>query len=250
MMKCYNCDHQLNKLEKQCPHCHAKLDKKDYDLPKTDPILKEITTIQEFARFIGLFYIKSIILLIISLISITVAIILFAKYHSRAGYMIGAFIFVITFSLYLEMRKVEIYYNDFKKGKNKYIILYPIKTEHNVIVCDASDRILNRHVLNQRLHAYDKLENKISLLRFNTFKFLHPQKLKLFYKKHKFYERFFNPKTRHFIKTLDYDDNSYVKLEGNVHGFLITNKGVITVYNEPKITRKYFKTDNKNAIVQ
>jgi hypothetical protein len=240
-MKCYNCDHKLNKLEKLCPNCHARLEKSDYNLKSTDQILKEITNIREFAKFIGLYYIKSIILLFIALFSMGIAIFLFAKYNSRGGYMIGAFIFVIAFSLFLEMRKVEIFYQDFKKQNNKYIILYPFKTEHTVIVCDASDQIVNSHVLDQRLNAYEKLDNNIMLLRFNTFKFLHPQRVKLFYKKAKFHDRHFNPQTRHFIKTLDYDDNSYVKLEGNIHGFLITDKGAITVYNEPKITNKYFK---------
>lgn len=248
-MKCYNCDETI-KMERACPKCHARIDRSDYELDSTDKILKDIKTKRDFAHFIGLFYLNSLIFLVLSIASLGIGFYMFIVKENNMAYIIGALIFIVLFNYFIEMRRVESFYKDFQKGENKYYILYPFRRERRIIVCDASDKIMDQSILNKRYNAYEKREDEVRLLRINSHRFLHPQKLKLFYTNEKFYKRHFSPDARHVLKTHNYDDESYVGVAGVASGFLMTKNGVITIYNTPKIAKKHLPDTRAKIFVK
>ncbi|MDF9867127.1 hypothetical protein OKW22_000688 [Bacilli bacterium PM5-3] len=250
-MKCYNCN-SIIEMQPTCPVCKTKIDKSDYELESTKKILSKIKTIKDFAHFIGLFYVKSIILLIVAIVAIVVAnyFLFFADNSifikdsasfmawNRVAYMVLALVFVLAFNYYLEMRKVEVFYRDFEKNKNKYYIIWPFKTEYRSIIGDANEYIPNVKIMKKRYRAYEKRDKDVRLLRFNSYKLFHPQKPKLFMSKENFLNKHFDPKARHYLKTDNYDDESFVLTEGTIHGFLYMNNSVITLFNTPKLTKQ------------
>ncbi|MEG0283741.1 MAG: hypothetical protein RR543_02805 [Erysipelotrichales bacterium] len=248
-MKCYNCDKTI-KMDRTCPYCHARIDRGEYELDSTNKILRDIKTKKDFARFIGLFYLNSYIFLALSIISLAAGFYMYMEKDNVIGYIFGALIFLIFFNYFIEMRRVESFYRDFQKGENKYYVLYPFRRERRVIVCDASDKILKQSILDKRYSAYEKREDEIRLLRVNSHKFLHPQKLKLFYTKEKFYKRHFNEDAKHLLKTHNSDDESYVGVAGVASGFLMTKNGVITIYNTPKLARNYLPDTRAKIFVK
>jgi len=240
-MKCYNCNQVFESLPKACPKCKHKVDEKEYRLKDTSEILKSISSIKDFAHFIGLFYVKAPIFLVIAIVAMIVGILGWRFLDSREMYMVFAFAAIIAFNFFLEMKKVENFYKDYQLGENKYIILYTFNSEGRSFVSDAMDKVINdSDILKQRNHAYENTDKSQRFLRFKTFGMYHPQKPKLFMKKDKFYTKFFNPDARHFIKTGNYDDESFVLYQGALHGFLISKNGIITVFNTPKLTKEFF----------
>jgi hypothetical protein len=233
----------------QCPVCRTKIDEKDYELDSTRKILSQVKTIQEFARFIGLFYIKSYLMLLLALIFIAAAFVvllyggagLFDEYMgwNRITYIALAFIAILCFNWYLEMRKVEVYYKDFQVNNNTYFIFWPFKSEFKTIMNDASTKIPNNNIMKKRHNAYEKkAKDGERILRFNSVRLFHPQKPKLFHTKKFFYDKFIEPGTKHILITGDYKDESFVLVEGAIHGFLIMDNSIITIYNTPGITKK------------
>lgn len=235
-MKCYNCDSIIS-MKPKCPVCNTKIEKEDYELSSTKIILDRITNIKEFANFIGLFYIKSWILLSIAIVAIVIAIYFYFFLHNNGGYILAALVFIFALNFYFEMRKVETFYADFQRGKNHYYILWPFRTMYRSIFMDANENIPNKKIMRKRNHAYESRNPEIRILRFNSFKLLHPQKPKLFNTKKTFIEKHFDTKLRHYLKTDNYDDESFVITEGTVHGFLFTDRGVITIFNTPQLTK-------------
>lgn len=258
-MKCYNCNsiivenepqnehRDLNVIPRQCPVCHATMVKEEYQCPLTSNILKEIKTIKDFGKFIGLFHVPSIALLVLAIVSLAVGIYFFATYTNRVVYMVLAFIAIVSFNFFLEMRKVEAFYKDFQKNKNRYIIAYAFKSEVRTFIADCQEAIPNDHIMKQRLNAYERRDKDIRLLRFKTYGMFHPQKPKLFNKKEDFFARHMNPKYRHFIRTGNYDDSSFIAFEGSIHGFLVMDSGIITIFNIPKLTKVYM-SDKRNLL--
>ncbi|MDL2211781.1 hypothetical protein LJB88_02775 [Erysipelotrichaceae bacterium OttesenSCG-928-M19] len=247
-MKCYNCNSIIT-MQNKCPVCGTSIKKEDYNLPSTKKILNKVKTIKEFAHFIGMFYVRSLYLLIGAIIAAAAAL-FFLQYPvdasatgevafmawNRIAYMVLAVVFILFFNYYLEMRKIETFYKDYQKNENSYYILWPFKTEYRSIICDASDKIPDTHIMKKRFTAWQNRDKEVRHLRFNSYKLFHVQKAKLFYTKENFYKKHFDPRERHYLKTFDYDDESYVIIEGTVHGFLMTKNSVITIFNTPKVT--------------
>ncbi|WP_423364258.1 hypothetical protein [Mycoplasma sp. P36-A1] len=248
-MKCYNCDAVMPQIQRLCPVCHVSMEREDYyNLQKTKKILDNIKDIKDFAHFIGLFYVKSIILLIVAVVAILSAVYAFVVHGNRILYMVLAVVFVFAFNFFLEMKKVESFYADFKKGNNRYVIAYPFKNEFRTFIADCMESIPNDRILRQRLNAYNKRDKEIRTLRFKTFGLFHPQKPKLFTpKKEDFFKKHMNPEAKHFIKTGNYDDESYIAFEGTIHGFLVMDSGLVTLLNIPKVT-KDFTADKRNLL--
>ncbi len=241
-MKCYNCDSVIN-MQPKCPVCNTKIEKEDYELKSTKSVLDKITNVKEFANFIGLFYIKSYILLAIAIVAAGVAIYLYFFLHNNGGYMLMAFIFILALNFYFEMRKVETFYKDYQRGNNKYYILWPFRTMYRSIFMDANEKIPNKKIMRKRNHAYENRNPDVRILRFNSFKLFHPQKPKLFNSKKTFINKHFDPNHKHYLKTDNYDHESFVVTEGTVHGFLYTDRGVITIFNTPKLTKEIIKNE-------
>lgn len=241
-MKCYNCDSVISMAAK-CPVCNTKIEKEDYDLKSTKKIVDKITNINEFTRFIGLFYMKSIYLISISILSAAVALYFYFVMNNNFGYMGFGFIAILAFNYYLEMRKTETFYKDFEKGKNHYYILWPFRTMYRSIYMDANEEIPTKKIMRKRNHAYENRDPELRILRFNSYKLFHPQKPKLFNTKEQFIKKHFDEKYNHYLKTNNYDHESYVIAEGTVHGFLFTDKGVITIFNTPDITKQVLNSD-------
>lgn len=241
-MKCYNCDNVIE-MKKSCPECGVRINPSDYNLKSTSKILNKINTIKDFANFIGLFYVKPLILLVAALAALGLGAYLLITYTNRVAYILLAVVFAICFNYFLEMRKIEAFYQDFTKHKNHYFILFPFKSEYRTIFCDANEQIPTSSIMKKRNHAYDNRKDNKRSLRFNSHKLLHPQKPKMFMTKEKFYKKHFDPSKKHVLKSFDYNDESYVAVEGTVHGFLIMDHGVITIYNTPKITKAYLSGD-------
>lgn len=237
-MKCYNCD-SIIEMQKQCPVCNIRIDAADYNLKPTSRIINKITNIKEFASFIGLFYVKPFILLFIAFASLGIGLYMFIAYTNRAAYIVLAVVFAIAFNYFMEMRKIETFYQDFQNNKNHYYILFPFKSVYRTIFCDANDHIPTASIMKKRYHAYENRKDKKRALRFNSFKILHPQKPKLFNLKNKFYKKHFNPDAKHILQTGNYEDQTYVGVEGTVHGFLVMSNSVITIFNTPKITKEF-----------
>ncbi|MDR3215352.1 MAG: hypothetical protein LBT75_03630 [Bacilli bacterium] len=252
-MKCYNCDEVMVELSNECPYCHARINKEDYNLVKTSKILNKITNVKEFARFIGLPYLKPVILLISAIICGMIAVFFFTRPASfttesstflvkeRIYYMIFTFIGILAFSFYLQFKKVDKFYHDFLAGDNHYFINFPLKAIVRSFICDAHEEIVTASLMKKRINYYDKRDKDVRLLHMNSHKFLHPQKVKLFNTKEKFYRRHFSANAQHVLKTYNADDESMLVVEGVIHGFLMTKSGVISIYNTPSITKKYFK---------
>lgn len=249
-MKCYNCDSIIT-MQPRCPVCNTRITKEDYDLPSTKKIISKIKTIKDYAHFIGLFYVKSWILLLAAMVSAGIGMYFLFNPESvnaagevsfmamnRILYMVFALIFVLCLNYSMEMRKVEAFYADFEKGKNTYYILWPFKTEYRSIFCDANEKIPNKEIMKKRHKAYEKKDKNIRDLRFNSYKLFHPQKPKLFNTKQRFFQKHFDDRYKHYLKTGNYDDESYVIIEGTVHGFLMTENSVIALFNTPKITKE------------
>ena len=243
-MKCYNCDSVIT-MQPTCPVCQAKIDKTEYELESTKKILKHVTDIKSFAKFIGLFYVKSYLLLAAAMLFMMAAFWSFSQGDlsnanfmqlNRVGYMVFAFIAILAFNFYLEMKKVETFYQDYQKQNNRYVIIWPFKTEYRTIFGDANEKIPTIAVMKRRSLAYEKRDPAMRVLRFNSFKLFHPQKPKLFQTKERFFTKHFDPRTTHYLKSGNYDDESYVLAEGVIHGFLIMENSVITIFNTPKIT--------------
>lgn len=241
-MKCYNCDNVIN-LQAKCPICHTKIEKEDYELKSTKKIIEKITNIKEFAHFIGLFYVKSVVLLSVAILSAVAAIYFYFVAHNNYAYMLLAFVFIVSLNFFFEMRKVETFYKDFERGKNKYYILWPFRTMYRSIFMDANEYIPTKKIMRKRNHSYENRDPEVRILRFNSFKFFHPQKPKLFNSKKVFMERHFDPRHNHYLKTDNYDHESFVITEGTVHGFLYTDRGVITIFNTPKLTKEILNNE-------
>lgn len=236
-MKCYNCDSIIT-MQPKCPVCSIKIDAKDYELTSSKVILEQIKNIKDFARFIGLFYFKPTLLILLAIIAGAAAIYFFASGY-RFVYMIGAFVAILAGNFANEMKKVERNYRDFQKGNNHYYILWPLKTEVRTFFCDANENLETKEVLRQRLHALEKRGKDTTFLRFNYTRLLHPHKPKLFMTKEIFFTKYFG-KNNHYLKTNNYEDESYVAVEGAIHGFLVMDEKVVTVYNTPSLSKEYF----------
>jgi len=243
-MKCYNCNQVFDTLPSQCPNCQIKINKKDYECVSTKTILDKIQSINDFAHFIGLFYVKPVIFLVVSILSMIIAISGWALLNQRLLYIIFAFIAVIAFNFFNEMRKVSSYYQDYLQNENDYIICFPFTNEKRLFISDAMDFIPNDKIMKQRLNAYTKNKENTRLLKFKTYGMYHPYKPKLFMQKDKFFTKFFDSQAKHFIKTENYDDESFVGFDGTLHGFLETKNGIITIFNIPKITKEVIKDTN------
>lgn len=243
-IKCHSCDNHLDATMKKCNKCGARVKQEDYDLIGTDSIIDNVKTIKDYANFIGMFYIKSPILLTIAIVSILVAFYFLLVLGNNWVYVSLALVFVLSFNFFLEMRKIERTYEDFKISDTKYYALWPIVLEKRTVFADASLQVMNKTVLEKRQQAYKKRESNERLLRFNTYRKFHPYKPKMFMSKDKFFEKFFNGDATHYIKSGNLDDESYVALEGMIHGFLVMQNNVICIYNIPDLTKQVLKDNN------
>lgn len=245
-MKCHSCDKQLDREIKKCNHCGITLKKEDYNLPSTKQIIDSIDSIKAYAHFIGMFYVKSIILLIIAIISALVSAYFILILHKNIIYVALMLIAITSFNYFLEMKKIEKTYQDFQLNSNKYYALWPILLEKKTVFADASLELVNKSVLEQRQKAYNKRNNKERLVRFNTYRIYHPYKPKMFMDKKVFYSKFFNKDTTHFLQSGNQKDETYVALEGMIHGFLIMSNYVVCIYNIPKKTKKLLQSTDTN----
>lgn len=241
-MKCYNCDSVIS-MQAKCPNCHTKIDKEDYELKSTKKIIDKISNINEFSKFIGLPYIKSLYLITVAIFAIAIAVYFYFIQNNNWAYMGFGFIAIVAFNYFLEMRKTETFYKDFEKGKNHYYILWPFRSMYRSIYMDANESIPNKKIMRKRNHSFESRDPELRVLRFNSYKFFHPQKPKLFNTKKQFLEKHFDEKYNHYLKTNNYDHESFVITEGTVHGFLYTDKGVITIFNTPQLTLDILHSD-------
>lgn len=246
-MKCHSCDKQVSRKMKKCNHCGAKIKKEDYNLPSTRQIIDDIDSIKAYANFIGMFYVKSIILLLIALVTALVSAYFILILHKNIMYIVLMLIAITSFNYFLEMRKIEKTYQDFKLNSNRYYALWPILLEKKTVFADASLELVNKSVLEQRQKAYNKRESQERLVRFNTYRIYHPYKPKMFMDKETFYKKFFNKDTTHFLQSGNLNDETYVALEGMIHGFLIMSNYVVCIYNIPKKTKKLLESKDVNT---
>lgn len=243
-MKCYNCDHHLEDINNLvcCPKCKHKIRKKEYQIDTTKVILDQIKTKSDFARLIGLFNINPIILIVLAILSLAgTSYYLFNSTSVRIEYFVFAVLFLFMLVLLFQQNKITKLYNDFKKNNNHYYILYPFKATNRVIANELTDKIVTTDILKQRFSCFENYGERYYSLHFNTYKLFHPQKLKLVLTKEKFYHKYFGDDIKHVLQTYNELDDSFVLIEGVVHGFLVLDNHVITIFNTPGITKKYLQ---------
>lgn len=240
-MKCYNCN-TIVEDKKTCPTCKEKLDTSIYDIKSTQDILKKIKEPADFAKFFNMFYFNSSVILFITFVALAIAIYSIFVLDNTWAYFVCAIIVIVGFNYFLEMKKIELYYKEFTEHGGKYYILWPVKVDKNIAYMDASQDIYTKAVLKKRINAFDHVD-KNELVELNTNKIISAQRPKLFMTKAKFSEMF-GDKVHNVILSDNFDDESFIGVQGTIHGFLVLQNGVITIFKIPAITDEFLKNND------
>lgn len=240
-MKCYNCDTVVED-NNICPNCHERIDSKVNKLESSQQILKKITNINEFARFFSMFYLNSRFILGIVILALAFAIFSIMVLDNTWFYFVGAIIVIVGFNYFLEMKKIELFYKDFENNGAKYYILWPLKVDKNTLYADVSQELMTKAVLQKRMKAFENIDPN-ELLHLNSNKIMSEQRPRLFMTNTKF-SKMFKANLVHYLQSDSYDDESFIAVQGNIHGFLTLKDGVITLFSVPNVTKEYLKDND------